>query len=77
MRASLELTAANTQDLKIDQYPREQLIEDLTTMRAEVREYRELYAALEERVWIVEHQLVEYQGASTSSQAPHGTILHM
>lgn len=69
----MEVTVGRTRDLERDFYPMDRLVEDLTTVRAEVREYKERYAALEERVRVAEHHLAELYGASTSSQAPQGT----
>ena len=59
MRSILELTTVHTQDLQTDYYPMDRLIEDLTTARAEVREYQERHADLEERVQIAERHLAE------------------
>ena len=72
LRAITAATNARTWDLERDFYPVDQLIEDLTAARAEVREYQERHAALEERVIAAERQIAELQGALTSSQGHHG-----
>ena len=68
--AVAEVTHVQTRDLERDNYPMDRLIKDLTTARAEVREYQKWCSALEERVLAAERQLPELQGASTSSQGP-------
>lgn len=73
MRAATERGSAHIQDIERDYYSTERVIEDLTTVWAEVREYQERHAALEERVWNAERQLAQLQGASTSTQAPPET----
>lgn len=65
--AATEVTDAHTQDLDRYYYPMDRLLEDLTTARAEVREYLEMHSTLEERVVAAERQLAKIQGASTSS----------
>ena len=70
-----EVTDARNRDLKRDYYPMDRLIEDLTTARAEVKEYQQRHAAFKERVITAERRLAELQGASTSSQGPQWTTL--
>ena len=70
LSAIIESTTARTRDLERDSHYRDQLIQDLLAARAEAREYRERYMALEERMVAAERRLAELQGASTSSQAP-------
>ena len=70
MRVAMQITDARTRHLERDLYPMEQLVEDLATERAEVREYQERHIALDEHVRIAECRLAELQGASTSSSAP-------
>ena len=53
------VTVIRTRDLQRDYHPMDRLVEDLTTVRAEVREYQERHVALEERMRIAECRLAE------------------
>ncbi|XP_042755627.1 uncharacterized protein LOC122196596 [Lactuca sativa] len=70
LSAIVQSTTDRTRDLERDSHHRDQLIQDLLAARAETREYRERYMALEERIVAAERRLAELQGESTSSQAP-------
>ena len=69
-----EATDAQTRFLERD-YPQtchviDRLQEDLTTARAEVREYHERHSTLEERVIAAERRIIEMQASMTSSRGP-------
>ena len=71
---AVEATDAQTRFMERD-YPQtchliDSLYKDLTTARAEVREYQERHSALEERVIAAERRIAEIQDASTSSHGP-------
>ena len=70
IRVARQVTDARMRDLERDLYQMERLMDDLDTARAEVREYQERQAALEEHVRITERRLAKFQGTSTSSPAP-------
>ena len=72
LSAIVESTTARTRNLERDSNYRDQLIQDLLAARAEAREYRERYLALEERMVAIEWRLAELQGASTSFHTPSG-----